>query len=147
MQKQLILTISILLISKLLLGQSSCDSSSVFAIAEVPPYPKISYEQIEANLNEKISLIHFALPENYLVEIRFIINCHGESLNYKMLTTSNPELFKEISQTLKNISWTPAMQGPRNVDIWKTLTISIKGGKLKILGEKDLKIKKDKIRK
>jgi hypothetical protein len=147
MQKQIILTISILFISKFLLGQSSCDSNSVFTISEVPPYPKITYEQIESNLNKEISLDNYALSENGLVEIRFIINCQGESLNYKMLSKFNPELFKRISQTLKNISWTPAKQGTRNVDCWKTLTITLKEGKFKILGEKDLKRKKNKIRK
>ena len=147
MQKQIVLTILILFISKFLLGQSSCDSNAVFTISEVPPYPKITYEQIESNLNKEISLAHFALPENGFVKIRFIINCQGESLNYKVLSTFDPELFKKIYQTLKSISWTPAKQGPRNVDSWKTLTISLKEGKFKILGEKDLKSKRDKIRK
>jgi len=123
------------------LGQTSCDSSAVFIIAEEPPLPKITYEQIEASLNKEIAKNHFVLPRNNLIKIRFIINCQGETLNYKMLSSLDPELFKKITQTLENISWTPAKQAHKNVDIWKTLTIRIKSGKFKIQGEKDLKSK------
>jgi hypothetical protein len=140
MQKQIILTISILFISRFLLGQSSCDSSAVFIIAEEPPLPNITYEQIEATLNNAITIDHFILPSSNLIKIRFIINCQGETFNYRMLSPLDTELFNKISQTLKaTVSWTPAKQAHKNVDIWKTLTISSKNGKLKILGEKDLK--------
>jgi len=142
MQKQIILTILILCISKFLLGQSSCDSSALFIIAKEPSLPNITYEQIEATLNNTMTIDHFVLPRNNLIKIRFIINCQGETFNYRMLSPLDTELFKKITQTLKaTVSWTPAKQAHKNVDIWKTLTISSKNGRFKIMVEKDLKSK------
>ena len=143
MYKQLIIAVSIFLTSNWLLCQTSCDPKSVFLKVEEPALPNIAYEQIEETLNSKISLDHFVLPKDNLIKIRFIINCKGETLDYNMLSQIDNDLYNELVQTLKTIIiWTPAKQGNRNVDFWKTLTISSKNGKFKILGEQNNRSKR-----
>ena len=129
--------------SKFLLGQTCCDTTGVFMIAEKPATPNITYKQIEETLNTAVPIDHFILPTDNVIKIRFIINCKGETLNYSKLSQLDNELYNEIILTLKStVSWTPAKQANRNVDIWKILTISSKNGRFKILGERDLKDKK-----
>jgi hypothetical protein len=140
-----ILAILYLAISTSLSGQSSCDSNAIFIVSEEPPIPNITYDQIETKLNDGLIIDNYHLPTDNLIRIRFIINCNGESLKYKMLSPIDSILFEWIIQRLKSeVNWTPARQAHRNVDSWITLTISSKNGRLTLVKDQTINNKRNK---
>jgi hypothetical protein len=156
--RQVITLLLILTISEICFSQVLCDtiSNGIFTVLENPAKPNLTDAELEEKLNNSIKP---SLFDNYKVEyiyIYYIVNCKGESFNYKLYSRKDGKVkldtvsdFQQhiISSMQSLLSFTPAIfkyrkgnkMVEKNVDFQSAYTMKISKNRIHILNEKEKK--------
>lgn len=132
----------ILLFFNVAMGQTRCDTiqEEIFMVLEVRPEPSVSIAQLEEFLNSSIDLSEYAVEDGVVFYINFIVNCHGEHFDYKVLKPVDEKLESEILSVLQShVTWSPGKQRDKEVDVLKIMQIRVEKGSLQIVEEKGKK--------
>jgi hypothetical protein len=147
--KNILLAIFFLLLPfNFLHGQNRCDTlkkDMIFIVTEVMPKSNITLDELEAIINQEIKVSEFVMPQGNMIYLTFIINCHGETLDYKFLRPVDEKLQDKILAIFKNnMNWQPGSQNGRVVDVQTTISIKIENSKFVIQNKPELKKGKQK---
>lgn len=138
MNRLYILSIFFFLVNHGTVAQTRCNTinESIFIVTEVMPESSISMSQVSSILNTSIDLNKYQVPNKLNIYVNFIINCHGDDFNYKVIKPEHidKDLENELLSTLENaMKWTPAMQRGKGVDFSKTINVLIDNKKFYII--------------
>lgn len=143
MQRTLLAIIFLFFIYNSLYGQRRCDSSRVdkiFIITEIMPKSNITLDELETLLNQEINANEFSVLQGTMIYLSFIINCKGESFDYKFLRPVDEKLQDKLLTIIKtNINWKPGSQNGRLVDVQLTISIKFENNKFIVQNKKELK--------
>lgn len=135
MKKYLLLILLSLVNFSSIIGQERCEpKSDLFSYAENMPTLITPCKELEDKLNEDIHLKDFDIKEGQQVVVYFIINCKGESLDYRILKYENEIFNKKFIECLKNIAnWTPGYVNGKPVNVSYVIVFQIMNGRIKML--------------
>ena len=126
-------------------GQTRCDTirEGIIMYAEKMPKSSISNNQLEEILKSSIDLNEYTIEDEVVIYINFIVNCHGEHFDYKVLKPVDEKLESEVLSVLQyNVTWKAGKQHDKEVDVLQIMQIQIQNNEFRILDEKGKRSKK-----
>lgn len=119
-------------------SQTLCDTTShdgeveLFVVSENMPVPNLTANDMEDILNNSVQPTNYSnLPEK--IPITFIINCKGETFDYKFHVELDKDLQNKIEILLKTkLVWTPGLHKGFPVDFSKSLMIKVQNSQFSI---------------
>ena len=114
---------------------SSCDSiipHEVFIIVEEMPIPKFVTEDLEILLNKSMNLADYNIKNGDKFYIMFGINCKGDVHYYRFPKCPDSNFSAKIVENIDGkLSWEPARQRDRPVEIQLTFSFTIVNNEIK----------------
>jgi hypothetical protein len=126
-----------------LFGQNDKPCGKVYQIADTLPLLISSTDHLVEVITSKIEIPDSLKLRKGSVLLKYIINCRGESVGFKVITVHDSDgnsikndfaiLDSQIIPVLrKELRWIPARQNGKDVDFFQILSISFNSGKIAI---------------
>jgi hypothetical protein len=107
-----------------------------YFIVEEMPWPKVSFTQIEKQLNEKIYFSENDINEKGRIVFQCLVNCKGKAGDFQIIDcpTKMTTIGNQILEVLKKdyTEWEAGIQNKKNVDVLVRVVVNVEKGKIKI---------------
>jgi hypothetical protein len=119
------------------LSQKRClESKNIPSVIEVMPAPNVSKMELVMRLNSEFTPVDLGIRENEVLTLSCIVNCLGESFNFRAEGVNTPEMAMKVKGLFYDLTWRPGLQRGIPVDCRSSCSFKVMDGEFVLLTDR-----------